>query len=41
MGWSAADGGWMVVYARSLSEAEALFEDGKVQIEDDYGCIIY
>ena len=33
MAWSQADGGWMVVYARDLNEAEAKFEDGEYTIE--------
>ena len=32
MGWSQADGGWMVVWARDLNEAEAKFENGDYEI---------
>lgn len=35
MSWSQADGGWMVVYARDLEEAEAKFEDGIYTIEQE------
>lgn len=35
MGWSQADGGWMIVRACSLEEAEALFEEGDYEIRED------
>lgn len=35
MGWSQADGGWMVVKANSLEEAEEKFENGEFEIEED------
>lgn len=35
MGWSQADGGWIVVYAHDLEEAEMLFEEGDYVIEED------
>ena len=34
MSWSQADGGWMVVYAKYLSEAEEKFENGEYVIEE-------
>ena len=36
MGWSQADGGWMVVKANSLEEAEEKFENGEFEIEEDF-----
>lgn len=35
MGWSQADGGWMVVKANSLEEAEEKFENGEFEIQED------
>lgn len=35
MGWSQADGGWMVCYAHTLEEAEEMFEDGDYVIEHE------
>ena len=35
MGWSQADGGWMIVRACTLEEAEELFEDGDYEIRED------
>lgn len=35
MGWSQADGGWMIVKAESLEDAKAMFEDGKYEIRED------
>lgn len=35
MGWSQADSAWMVVYAHDLEEAEAMFENGEYQIENE------
>lgn len=35
MGWSQADGGWMIVRACTLEEAEELFEDGDYEIQED------
>ena len=35
MGWSQADGAWMVVYASSLEEAEEKFEAGEYFLEND------
>lgn len=35
MGWSQADGGWMVVYANDLNEAQEKFENGEFEIEED------
>ena len=35
MSWSQADNAWMVVYANDLSEAEAKFENGDYELEDE------
>lgn len=35
MGWSQADGGWMIVKAESLEDAEAMFENGEYEIQED------
>ena len=35
MAWSQADGGWMVVKANSLEEAEEKFENGEFEIQED------
>lgn len=35
MGWSQAEGGWMVVYANGLNEAQEKFENGEFEIEED------
>lgn len=35
MGWSQADGGWMIVKACSLEEAEKYFEEGDYEIRED------
>lgn len=35
MSWSQADAQWMVVYARTLEEAEERFENGIYELEDD------
>ena len=35
MGWSQAEGGWMVVYANDLNEAQEKFENGEFEIEED------
>ena len=34
MGWSQADGQWMVTYAACLEDAEEMFEDGIYELED-------
>ena len=33
MSWSQADAMWMVVYAATLEDAEAMFEDGIYELE--------
>ena len=35
MGWSQAEGGWMVVYANDLNEAQEKFENGEYEIQED------
>ncbi len=35
MGWSQAEGGWMIVYAETLEDADEKFENGEYTIEDE------
>lgn len=35
MCWSQADHAWMVVYAATLEDAEAMFEDGIYELEEE------